>query len=210
MADPLLVVEDLAVGYVRTDGSVIRAVEGVSFTLNRGETLGLCGESGCGKSTLVYGLLRTLAAPGAVLGGSVTLDGHDLLALDDEGLRKLRWKTSAIVPQSALNALNPVLTIRAHVRDTLVAHGEFSRDIAEQRGAELLRMVDIDPVHLGSYPHELSGGMRQRVALALALLFEPPLLVMDEPTTALDVVVERGILRRVQELQERLGFAMLF
>ena len=131
MAEPLLVVQDLSVGYVQGDGSVIRAVEDISFTLNRGETLGLCGESGCGKSTLVYGLLRTLAAPGAVLGGSVMLDGHDLLAMHDEGLRKLRWKTASIVPQSALNALNPVLTIRAHVRDTLVAHGEFSRDVAD-------------------------------------------------------------------------------
>ena len=210
MSEPLLVVEDLAVGYRQPTGGVVRAVEHVSFTLNHGETLGLCGESGCGKSTLVYGLLRTLVAPGVVLNGRVMLAGHDLLRADAATLRSLRWTTAAMVPQSALSALNPVLTIGEHIRDTLAAHPDHALAHSTNRGRELMELVDIDPIHLRSYPHELSGGMRQRVAIALALAFNPPLIVMDEPTTALDVVLERDILRRVLALQREMGFAMIF
>ena len=205
----LLTVEHLTVGYA-TDGGLVEAVRDVSFTLDRGEILGLVGESGSGKSTLVKGLLRTLAPPGVVLDGHVELDGHRVLDLPEAGLRRIRWKTASIVPQSALNAFNPLLTVGQQVVDTLLAHAAITPTEARRRAQDLLTLVDIDPVHIDSYPHQLSGGMRQRAALGLALALEPPLVVMDEPTTALDVVVERQILRRVLELQRERGFAIVF
>lgn len=209
MADPLLTVDDLSVGY-KTASGAIRAVDRVSLTLERGRILGLVGESGSGKSTLVMGLMRLLPPPGVLLGGRVTLDGVDLTRADEATLRSLYWTKMALVPQSALNALNPVLTIWGHAWDTLRAHGRNDRAAGRQRMARLLTMVGLDESVLDRYPHQLSGGMRQRVTLALALLLEPPLLVMDEPTTALDVVVEREILCQVLELQETLGFSVLF
>jgi peptide/nickel transport system ATP-binding protein len=209
MADPVLDVVDLQVGF-RTPAGLRRAVRGVGFSLQPGEILGLVGESGSGKSTLVLGMLRLLPPPGVIVGGSVRLGGRDLLALDEESLRQLRWSGASLVPQSAMQALNPVLTVGAQVVDTLQSHRPQSRAAAERRATELLALVGIDPVHLHSYPHQLSGGMRQRVALGLALALDPPLVVMDEPTTALDVVVEREILQRILALQAERGFAMIF
>lgn len=209
MADVLLSIQDLCVGYKTPDG-VIRAVEDVSFDLHRGEIIGLVGESGSGKSTLVLGMMRLLPPPGVLLRGSAELEGTDLVRAPADSLRALRWNQMALVPQSALNALNPVLTVIEHVHDTLAAHGDVSRAQARERGAVALEMMGLDAVHLDSYPHQLSGGMRQRVALALALLMDPPLIVMDEPTTALDVVVEREILSRMLELQTERGFSVLF
>lgn len=205
----LLSVSNLTVGY-QTPTGLVRAVQDVSFTVDRGEILGIVGESGSGKSTLVKGMLRWLAPPGVVCGGSVELDGHDLLALDPEALRRTRWATAALVPQSALNAFNPVLTVGAHVVETLSAHLSISKGEARERARGLLQLVDVDPVHVDSFPHQLSGGMRQRVAVALSLALAPPLVVMDEPTTALDVVVERQILRRILDLQRARKFAILF
>lgn len=209
MADVLLTVRDFEVSYLTADGPV-RAVEGVSFDLRRGEVLGLVGESGSGKSTLVRGLLRVLEPPGAITGGDVHFDGVDLLAASEDALRALRWRRISIVPQAALNALNPVLTVGAQIVETLDAHGETSPTRARARAAEVLELVGIDPTHLRSYPHELSGGMRQRVALGLALACGADLVVMDEPTTALDVVVEHELLQRVAALQAQRGFAVLF
>lgn len=205
----LLTVKDLDVGYAVGD-TVVPAVRGASLTVSPGEFVGVVGESGSGKTTLVLGLLRILGLPGIITGGEVLFDGQDVLAMDEDGLRRLRWREISIVPQSALNALNPVLTVGAQMIDTLQAHTSKSASEARARAAELMALVDLDPVHLDSYPHELSGGMRQRVAVGLALALEPRLVVMDEPTTALDVVVERDILRRVMELQQELGFAVLF
>jgi peptide/nickel transport system ATP-binding protein len=205
----LLRVSALDVAYAQDDG-LVRAVRGASLRVRRGQIVGLVGESGCGKSTLAKAILRVLAPPGVIVGGHVRFDGHDILAMSEDELRAFRWSRVAWVPQRALAALNPLLTIGAHVHDTLAAHAPTSWREAQKRGAELLDMVDLDPRHLDSYPHQLSGGMRQRVTLALALALSPDLLIMDEPTTALDVVVERDILRRLLLLQRDLGFSVLF
>ena len=205
----LLNIHNLTVGY-HSGTSVVHAVREVSLTLDEGDIVGLVGESGSGKSTLVKGMLRTLAPPGVVCGGWVELDGHPLLTLSEAELRAIRWKTASLVPQSALNSLNPLLTVGEHIEDTLRAHTNVTSDVARTQGRSLLELVGIDPVHVDSYPHQLSGGMRQRAALALAMALSPRLVVMDEPTTALDVVIERQILRRVLELQKERDFAILF
>lgn len=206
----LLQVKNLKVDYFTPDGS-LRAVDDVSFELKRGEILGLVGESGSGKSTAAMAVMRILGPPALIAGGEVLFDGRDVLKMDAEQLRRWHWQEIAIVMQSALNALNPVLTMQEHFLDTIAAHRPaLPKTEMLERAAELLRTVDIDPRHLNSYPHELSGGMRQRVVIALALALDPPLLIMDEPTTALDVVVEREILKRVLQLQKEMGFAILF
>jgi peptide/nickel transport system ATP-binding protein len=205
----LLAVRDLSVDYLGHRGRV-RAVDRVSFEVGPGEMVGLAGESGSGKSTLAQAALRILQPPGAITGGEVRFEDRDVLALDDEALRGFRWRKAAIVLQSAMNALNPVLTVGAQIADTILAHEAVAPAEARARSAELLRLVGIDPGRLGAYPHELSGGMRQRVVIAIALALRPPLLVMDEPTTALDVVVQKEILGRIAELKAELGFSVLF
>lgn len=206
----LLTVRNLCVDYLTPQGPV-RAVDRVSFDIHQGEILGLVGESGSGKSTAAMGVMRILGPPALISGGEVLFDERDVLRMSAQELRGWHWNDVAIVMQSALNALNPVLTMQEHFLDTITAHRpELSKRKVLQRAAELLKMVDIDARHLNSYPHELSGGMRQRIVIALALTLEPPLLIMDEPTTALDVVVEREILKRVLNLQREMGFAILF
>ena len=205
MAEPLLVVEGLSVAY-----GPVRAVDGISFVVRAGETLGLVGESGCGKSTAVLGALRLLPAPGVIEGGEVRLEGHDLLAMDAAGLRKVWGERVALVPQGALSSLNPVLRVREHFAETFAAHGTTPPEGVEARTISLMGKVGVDVAHLDAYPHALSGGMRQRVVIALGLALSPPLLVLDEPTTALDVVVERDILRQLLQLQAESGFAMVF
>jgi len=206
MAEPLLSVRGLCVDYVTPAGPV-RAVDRVSLEVGRGELLGLAGESGSGKSTVAQAVMRVLPAPAVITGGAVTLEGRDLLALDEAGLREVRWKRMAMVFQSAMDALNPVLTVAEQLADTLRAHG--ARDV-RARSAALLELVGIDPARLTAYPHELSGGMRQRVGIALALALDPALVILDEPTTALDVIVEREILAQLLELRRTLGFSALF
>jgi peptide/nickel transport system ATP-binding protein len=209
-AEPLLVVDDLSVDFLTPSGPV-RALDRVSFSIHRGEFLGLAGESGSGKSTLVHAIMRTLGPPAVITGGSVRLLGQDLLTLDDTRLRQIRWKQISLVFQSAMDALNPVLTVGAQILDTLLAHDpKTSRKTHLARVRDLLDLVGIDPRRIDSYPHELSGGMRQRVAIALALALSPALLLMDEPTTALDVIVERKILETLEALKTQLGFSILF
>jgi peptide/nickel transport system ATP-binding protein len=215
---PVLEISGLCVEYGPAHHAV-RAVIDVDLVLHRGEVVGLAGESGSGKSTLAYAATRLLRPPGVITGGSVLFHpdaGRPELSIDllDAGiteLRRLRWRELAIVLQSAMNALNPVLSVEAQLTDTLAAHlPDSTRAGRRDRAAELLRMVGISPDRLHSYPHELSGGMRQRVMIAMALALEPQLVIMDEPTTALDVVTQREILQQVIELRDRLGFSVLF
>ncbi len=200
----------------RTFAGDVRAVDRVTVDLHAGEVVGLVGESGSGKSTLAYGATRLLRAPAVITGGSVRYQGSrmdapvDILQLSGDQLVAMRWREIAIVFQSAMNALNPVLNIRDQLTDVIRAHLPLNRDEATRKAAELLDLVGIPRVRLRSYPHELSGGMRQRVMIAMALATDPEVVIMDEPTTALDVVVQREILGQILDLKERLGFAILF
>jgi peptide/nickel transport system ATP-binding protein len=205
---PTLSIRDLSVSFVDEAG-VVDVVDGVSFDVFPGEIVGLVGESGSGKSTVAQAAMRVLPPPGVITGGSVFFEGTDVLTLDDDGLRALRWTKISWVMQSALDALNPVLRIEAQITDVL-ARGGLVGAAARARATELLGLVALPPSVLQRYPHELSGGMRQRVAIAMALSLSPSLIVLDEPTTALDVVVERDLLREVLALRARLGFAVLF
>jgi oligopeptide/dipeptide ABC transporter ATP-binding protein len=206
---PVLEVSGLSVDYVLDRGDV-RAVDDVSFSVNRGEFLGIVGESGCGKSTLLFAVAQLLAPPAAVVSGTVTFQGTNLVGLTDRQLSAIRWLDMSVVMQSAMNALNPVKTIGAQFKDAMRAHGRESKAEIAARSAEVLRMVGIDPAHLRSYPHQLSGGMRQRSMIAMAMLFTPDLIIMDEPTSALDVVAQRSLMVQIKELQEALGFAVIF
>jgi len=209
--DRILEVRGLTVAYATDDAPVV-AVDNVDFDIGRGEFLGIVGESGCGKSTLLYAITRLLGPPfaGQIMEGEILFHGRDLVSLDERQLRHIRWREFSVVMQSAMNALNPVLTIAAQMRDACKAHSNMSAKEIEERSREVLRLVSIDPVHLHSYPHQLSGGMRQRAMIAMALLFTPDLVIMDEPTSALDVVAQRSLMVQIKELQRRLGFAVVF
>jgi peptide/nickel transport system ATP-binding protein len=209
VAEEILTVENLSVDYVLDRGSV-RAVDDVSFGLDPGEFLAIVGESGCGKSTLLFAVAQLLAPPAETAAGTVTFRGRNLVGLTDKELASVRWRDLSVVMQSAMNALNPVKSIGAQFKDVLVAHGTKSKDEIRSRSAEVLTMVGIDPLHLQSYPHQLSGGMRQRSMIAMALLFTPELIIMDEPTSALDVVAQRSLMLQIKELQQNLGFAVIF
>jgi len=205
----LLQVEDLRVEYL-ADGGDVCVVDGVSLRVRGGEILGLAGESGSGKTTIVQAILRLLGEPAAITGGQVLFRGEDVLAMDEEQLRRFRWKQVSLVMQSAMNALNPVMTVGEQIADAIDAHQGVAARKSRGRVAELLELVGIEPGRASAYPHELSGGMRQRVVIAMALALEPPLVFMDEPTTALDVVVQKEILEQIAALKEELGFAILF
>lgn len=214
LEEPVLTVQDLSVVY-EVDPPV-HAVQAASFTLRRGEILGLAGESGCGKTTLAYGLNQLHRPPARVSAGAVTFhdrDGGDVdvLALSGQELRAFRWSQIAMVFQGAMNSLNPVLSVRAQLADVFTTHRPHL-EAAERlsRSRELLELVGVDPARLGAFPHELSGGMRQRVMIAMALALDPQLMIMDEPTTALDVVVQREILQEILRLRHELGFAVVF
>ncbi len=214
-AGPVLDIRDLSVAY-RTPGGDVRAVSNVNLALQPGEIVGLVGESGSGKSTLAYGSCRLLRAPAVITGGSVRYQGRrtsgpaDILQMGQEDLRQLRWREIAIVFQSAMNALNPVLNVRDQILDAIHAHLRVSRAEADAKVEKLLDLVGIPRSRLRSYPHELSGGMRQRIMIAMALAADPEIVIMDEPTTALDVVVQRDILAQIVDLKAELGFSILF
>ncbi|PVE96856.1 MULTISPECIES: ABC transporter ATP-binding protein [unclassified Microbacterium] len=207
-------VEDLSVVY-EVDHPVT-AVKNASFTLAPGEILGLAGESGCGKTTLAYAINRLHKPPARISSGSIIFhdrDGSDLdlLALEEDQLRAFRWTKLSMVFQGAMNALNPVTTVSAQLQDVLLTHRpEMSKRERIQRAGDVLERVGVDRRRLHSYPHELSGGMRQRVMIAMAMLLEPQVMIMDEPTTALDVVVQRDILREIVRLRDELDFAVIF
>jgi peptide/nickel transport system ATP-binding protein len=193
-----------------TAAGPVRAVDSFDLDVARGEFVGVVGESGCGKSTMLFGLAQLLSPPARVSAGSVVFNGRDLVTMTAKELAATRWRDLSVVMQSAMNALNPVAQLGAQFQDVMRAHGERSRDVVRQRSEEVLRLVGIDPVHLSSYPHQLSGGMRQRAMIAMALLFTPDLVVMDEPTSALDVVAQRSLMVQIKQLQQELGFAVVF
>jgi peptide/nickel transport system ATP-binding protein len=206
---PLIRIEDLKVEYLSGRGPV-RAVDGVSLAIRPGEVVGLAGESGSGKSTIAQAILRILQPPAIITNGRVEFNGRDILSMNDEQLKEFRWRDVSMVFQSAMNALNPVTTIGDQITDAIRAHTKLGKQEARQRAAEMLDIVGIEKARIDSYPHELSGGMRQRAVIAIALVLNPPLMIMDEPTTALDVVVQKEIMYQISELKQRLGFSILF
>jgi peptide/nickel transport system ATP-binding protein len=209
VTEPLLSIRGLRVDYV-TDRGAVRAIDDLDLDVHPGEVLGIAGESGSGKSTLAQALLRILPPPGIISGGSVRFLGRDLLELDEAELRALRWRRMAMVFQGAMDSLNPVLTIGEQMTDVFLAHGVASGREARERVRRLLDLVGLEGLRESACAHELSGGMRQRVGIAMALALEPDLLILDEPTTALDVIVERDILERIRRLQRERGFAVMF
>lgn len=204
----LLTIENLSIDY---DGSPrVRALDHVSLTIEERSTVGIAGESGCGKSTMALAIMGLLENA-TVSSGSLKFQGRDLLAASPEEWRHVRWEGIAMVAQNAMNALNPVLTVGQQLTDVIFDHRPgVSKRAAMDRAQEVLRMVELDPRLVSRFPHELSGGMRQRAMIAMALVLEPTLIIMDEPTTALDVVVQAQILKTIQDLQRSLGFAILF
>jgi peptide/nickel transport system ATP-binding protein len=208
--NPLLSIRDLRIEYA-TDGPPVRAVDGVSFDIAPGEVFGLAGESGSGKSTVAHGILRLLQPPAVITGGEVQFKGRDLFSLSDTQLSQFRWSEISMVMQSAMNALNPVLRVGDQITDAIRAHEpNRSKKNCHKRAEELFKIVGIDPDRVDAYPHELSGGMRQRAMIAMALALDPPMMIMDEPTTALDVVVQKEIMQEIEDLKAKLGFSILF
>jgi peptide/nickel transport system ATP-binding protein len=205
----MLEVEDLVAGYGTKKGFV-RAVDGVSFSLKKGSFLGIAGESGCGKSTLAYAIMRLLRDSARIESGRILFKGEDIAELDVERMNDRRWTDMAMVFQSAMSALNPVLSVGEQLTDAVHAHRKVSKAEAVDMAVEMLRLVDINADRLKSYPHQLSGGMKQRVMIAMALILKPDLLIMDEPTTALDVVVQRSIIEKIDDLRRELGFSVIF
>jgi peptide/nickel transport system ATP-binding protein len=204
--EPLLKVENL-----RTVFGPVVAVNGVSFEIRKGETLGLVGESGSGKSVTAFSIIRLVQEPGRIVSGRIHFQGKDLLALSEEEMRQVRGAGVGFVFQEPMAALNPVMKVGAHIAEALMVHGLASRADARGRAIELLRAVKIvDPEHrVDDYPHQLSGGMRQRVMLAIALACKPPLVIADEPTTALDVTVQAQILDLLREMKKAFDLSML-
>jgi peptide/nickel transport system ATP-binding protein len=207
--EPLVELRGLTVDYGVGERRV-RAVDGVDLTIRAGEVVGLAGESGCGKTTVANAVMQILRTPAHVSSGSISFRGEDLVGKSRDELRRYRWRNVSMVFQSAMNALNPVMRVGDQFVDMMLAHERISKRASLKSAGELLELVGIDRRRVRAYPHELSGGMRQRVIIAMALALQPELVIMDEPTTALDVVVQREILQQVQDLQRDFGFAVLF
>jgi ABC-type dipeptide/oligopeptide/nickel transport system ATPase component len=209
VTDTLLDVEGLRVSYGTSRGRVM-AVDGLTFSLHWGETFGLVGESGSGKTTMAGAVLGLLGAGARIEGGRVVLDGIDLLALSPEQMREIRWAQVALIPQGAMNSLNPVVKVRDQIRDVILVHeGRRARAGLDRRIGELLQSVGLPELVAKMYPHELSGGMKQRVCIAMAIALQPALIIADEPTSALDVVVQRLVAETLQRAQRRLGASMI-
>jgi peptide/nickel transport system ATP-binding protein len=204
----LLDVQNLK-AYFFLEKGVVKAVDDVSFSLERGETIGLAGESGCGKSTTAYAILNLMPHPGKVVSGHVLLDGEDLVAKTPEEMRKIRWREISMVFQGAMNALNPVLRIGDQIAEALLLQGDVTHDEAWKKMEDILEVVGVDPTRASNYPHEFSGGMKQRVMIAMALVTEPKIIICDEPTTALDVTVEAQVLKLLKSLQKKFNLAVM-
>ena len=209
MGNKILDINNLNVDFL-SEGASIHAVRDFSMHINKNEIFGLVGESGSGKSTVIKSILRILPAPGVITKGEIKFKDQDILALDESELSSLRWSHISVVKQKALNSLNPLLKIKEQIIDTMRAHEQIKTKDAMERCNALMDLVEIDRNYLNSYPHELSGGMKQRVVIAIALALKPELIIMDEPTTALDVVIEKEIILKILDLKSQLGFSLLF
>ena len=209
MGNKILDINNLNVDYL-SEGASIHAVRDFSMHINENEIFGLVGESGSGKSTVIKSILRILPAPGVITKGEIKYKDQDILELDESELSSLRWSHISVVKQKALNSLNPLLKIKEQIIDTIRAHEQIKTKDAMERCNALMDLVEIDRNYLNSYPHELSGGMKQRVVIAIALALKPELIIMDEPTTALDVVIEKEIILKILDLKSQLGFSLLF
>jgi len=213
VADPVLSIREVSVGY-RTANGEVDAVKDVSLDVGRGEIFGLAGESGCGKTTLAMTVLRLLRPPGYCKAGTVQLAPKtgapiDLTTADPERIRRVRWRHLSYLPQGSMNALNPVMRVRAQMRDVMEEHSELGRAEIDRRIPQLLGEMGLDASVANQFPHELSGGMKQRVIMAMAVALEPDLIVADEPTTALDVTIQRSIIMSLASLRDRFGVGML-
>ncbi|MDO5435157.1 MAG: ABC transporter ATP-binding protein [Clostridia bacterium] len=206
----LLEVKDLHTSFF-TDAGEVRAVNGVSFTLDRGKVLGIVGESGSGKSVTAYSVMQILAPTGKIVSGSIKLDGQELVGAGEKVMRTVRGNRISIIFQDPMTSLNPTYTIGHQLREAIMLHTDRNRAEAKQRALEMLRLVNVNEPEkrLKQYPYELSGGMRQRVMIAMALACEPDILIADEPTTALDVTIQAQILELMQDLQKKLGMAII-
>ncbi|QUJ70257.1 ABC transporter ATP-binding protein (plasmid) [Photobacterium sp. GJ3] len=207
--EPLLEVRDLEVTYI-TDKGDFTAVNRVSFDIGKSEIFGLAGESGCGKSTIAFAINRLHKPPALITNGQIRFQNQDLLTLSDRAMGAIRWKDIAMVFQSAMNSLNPVLPVREQFCDVMRHHLGYTQAQAVAKAEKLLQLVNIPPERLSDYPHQFSGGMRQRLVIAIALSLNPKLIIMDEPTTALDVVVQREILQQIYQLRSEFDFSILF
>ena len=195
--------------YYFTEIGTIKAVNGASVGLNEGECLGIAGESGCGKSTLALSILRLIKPPGRIVDGKILFRETDLLRLSPEEMRKIRWRKISMVFQGALNALNPVYTIGRQIVEAITTHLNYNKEEAKKKAIELLESVGLDKSNFNSYPHELSGGMRQRALIAMALSCDPEVLIADEPTTAVDVVTQARILMLLKNLQRQRNLSLI-
>lgn len=205
----MLDVQNLRTHYITLRGPV-KAVSGVSFQVEKGEALGLAGESGCGKTTVALSILRLLPSGGRILGGQVLFKNTDITELTDEEMRKIRWKGIAIVFQGAMNALNPVFKVGDQILESITTHEpNIGKKEAEERIAKLFEMVGMEPSRADNYPHEFSGGMRQRALIAMSIACNPGLLIADEPGTALDVIVQAQVLKLMKELKQKLNVSMI-
>ncbi len=192
--------------YYSTNDHVIKAVDGVDFSLTEGETLGLAGESGCGKSTIGFSIMGYLPPPGRIAGGTISFMGSDLISEN----RKFRWKEISMIFQGSMNAMNPVLRVQKQIDEVLKMHTKLQRKERKRRICELLEMVQIEPERASDYPHQLSGGMRQRIMIAMALACNPQILIADEPTTNLDVLTQKKITDLLKQLKEQLRLSVIF
>jgi len=204
----LLEVKNLQAYFFTLKGTV-KAVDGVSFVVEKGQALGLAGESGCGKTTAALSVLRLLPLPGRLVGGNIIFDDRDLTEITDEEMRNYRWKRMSIIFQGAMNALNPVIKTGQQISEAILLHENVTEGEAKKRVEELLHLVGVDRSRYDSYPHELSGGMRQRAMIAMALACNPDLVIADEPATALDVIVQAQVLKLMKDLQEKLNLSMI-
>ncbi|HCO69054.1 MAG TPA: dipeptide/oligopeptide/nickel ABC transporter ATP-binding protein [Mesotoga infera] len=208
--DNILTVDNLKLYYYTSKG-VVKAVDDISFSLNKGETLGLVGESGCGKTTTGFALLKMPTPPGKIAGGKIVIDGIDITPLrENEMRRNIRWEKISMVFQGAMNTLTPVYTIGKQMMETLQEHREMEREEARKRIEKYLNLVGLSGDIVKRYPHELSGGMKQRIAIATALFLEPKVIICDEPTTALDVIVQAQIINLLKDLKEKLDLSFIF